>query len=264
MKRVFISYAQADRQYMQTLREYLQQVGYKPLVNKDVGKPQAWQFKLVDSIKGADIVVPIITQNAIKDVQQTYEWALAIGAGVPVYPVVMRGVNPHPHLAILDMYDFGAYVDETQAWENFLRDLQRVLGDPVKMVKHEVGRSSDTEALPIPRASVPARQQDADAKPAGYYLIVEHGTNPPQEYRLNAESISLGRDDTNNIQILDHGVSRTHLRFVRTANGYQAMDMGSTNGTIGPDGDKFTTVMLRPGDVLRIGETIALLYKYVE
>lgn len=271
MKQIYISHTKRDRRHMEKLREYLKQAGYRPRINRGMTQGKTWDLGLVDTIRSSDIVIPILTEDGAGSLDVTYEWSLALGSGVPVYPILFRGVNAHPHLMILPMYDFGAYTDENRAWEQFMRELQRVLGDEVSIVKMDAGPQNPPQHSTVNLSSAPHPMREPKpppkqepAKAAGFYLVVELGDNPPQEYRLEQSSISLGRDAENDIQINDHGVSRSHLRFIRGDGGYRAMDLGSTNGTFDISGERITSVALKPNDVLKIGSHIVLTYKYMD
>lgn len=239
MKQIYISYVARDRDYAANLREHLTKSGYKVWANRG----QSWQYAVTEAIKESVAVVVILSPNAADSSAVTYEWALALGAGIKVIPVIFRGVEGHPHLMVQEQFDFGAYPEEEQFWKMFVRELQRILGD---------SNQRATEALPVSPSSA-----------MGFYLNVEIRGQGNKRFALREESISLGREASNDIQIDDSGVSRVHLRFVRLRNGgYQALDMGSTNGTfIGED--RIDMQELKVGDVLRIGDKITLKYEYV-
>jgi hypothetical protein len=241
MKQIFISHTPRDREYVERLREHLHRIGYKSYVARDSPRPgQGWELEIVDTIRKSDAVVVMVTPRATESIYVTYEWSMAIGAGVKVVPVIFRGVNAHPHLMILETFDFGAYSDEDMFWKQFMRELQRVLGDAV---------------------TPPTTAEEPEDGELGFYLVVKHGNQLEKIHRLEGGSVSLGREPHNNIQIDDAGVSRTHLRFVRSKDSYQAIDMGSTNGTMMGQ-DFIENVELKPGDVLRIGDNILLTFKY--
>jgi hypothetical protein len=251
MKQIYIAHAARDNNHMSALRDHLTRAGYRPVVNRHLrASGQGWQMDVVDSIRKSHAVVVIATRFAAESVDVTYEWSLALGAGVKVLPVIFRGVNAHPHLMIQETFDFGAYSDEDQFWAQFIRELQRVLGD-----------EGQTTAFTSVAYKPP--QDDLDMpKNTGFCLIISHGTKPKRTFRLESDSVSLGREPSNDIQIDDAGVSRAHLRFVRSDKGYRALDMGSTNGTMMGD-KRVDMVELKPGDILRIGDTIELKFTYI-
>jgi len=93
-----------------------------------------------------------------------------------------------------------------------------------------------------------------------FRLIVRRGPQPNQVYELAKDSISLGRDITNDIVINDPEVSRHHGRITRTVNGYTLEDLGSTNGTF-INGQRLTgSRALLGGEMIGLGETVTLSY----
>lgn len=94
-----------------------------------------------------------------------------------------------------------------------------------------------------------------------FRLVVRRGPQPNQVYELKDDVMNLGRDITNNISINDREVSRHHLRFTRSSDGFTVEDMGSTNGTF-INGKRLSgSTFLRNGDMIGLGETVTLGYE---
>ncbi len=94
-----------------------------------------------------------------------------------------------------------------------------------------------------------------------FRLIVRRGPQPNQIYELNKETITLGRDVTNDIVINDPEVSRHHCRLTRQETAYQMDDLGSTNGTF-VNGQRLSAPRtLSNGDMIGLGETVTLAYE---
>jgi len=94
-----------------------------------------------------------------------------------------------------------------------------------------------------------------------FRLVVRRGPQPNQAYELKKDVVTLGRDITNDITINDPEVSRHHLRFMRGGGGFTVEDLGSTNGTF-INGQRVTAPrLLRPGDMVGLGETVTLAYE---
>lgn len=68
----------------------------------------------------------------------------------------------------------------------------------------------------------------------------------------------IGRAAEADLTIPDHGVSRRHAMLVVTASAVAVRDLSSTNGTY-VNGDRTDAAELRPGDRLRVGDTILTL-----
>jgi predicted component of type VI protein secretion system len=97
---------------------------------------------------------------------------------------------------------------------------------------------------------------------ASYRLIVRRGPQPNQQYDLTRETVTVGRDITNDIVINDPEVSRHHARLIRTATGgYSIEDLRSTNGTFVNRQRITSPHQLANGDMIGMGETVTLAYE---
>jgi hypothetical protein len=96
-----------------------------------------------------------------------------------------------------------------------------------------------------------------------YRLVVRRGPQPNQQFLLTRDTVTLGRDITNDIVINDPEVSRHHARFIRTGTGYSYEDLRSTNGSFINRQRLSTPYQLSNGDLLGLGETITLVYEVV-
>lgn len=96
-----------------------------------------------------------------------------------------------------------------------------------------------------------------------FRLTVRRGPQPNQQYDLTRDTITLGRDLTNDIVINDPEVSRHHARLVLSAGGYAIEDLRSTNGTF-VNRRRITGLQpLAHGDLIGLGETVLLAYEAV-
>ncbi|MCD6640267.1 MAG: DUF3662 domain-containing protein [Nocardioides sp.] len=77
-----------------------------------------------------------------------------------------------------------------------------------------------------------------------------NGTRHP----LRAPGLVVGRGTEADLRIADPGVSRRHVELEVSAEGVEAVDLGSTNGIL-VDGRKVSRARLRDGSVIRIGHT---------
>jgi hypothetical protein len=108
--------------------------------------------------------------------------------------------------------------------------------------------------------SSPAAQQLAAARSAaghGRLIVLKSPTAAEgDELALNAAPVTVGRASQNDLELGgDEFASARHARFEPRRDGIWVEDVGSTNGTyvngVRLDGPK----RLKPGDVVRIGET---------
>lgn|SRR5574341_22979 len=94
-----------------------------------------------------------------------------------------------------------------------------------------------------------------------YRLVVRRGPQPNQPYPLTRDTVTIGRDITNDIVINDPEVSRHHTRLVRTSGGYTVEDLRSTNGTFVNRQQLTGPRQLVDGDIVGMGETVTLAFE---
>jgi pSer/pThr/pTyr-binding forkhead associated (FHA) protein len=78
-------------------------------------------------------------------------------------------------------------------------------------------------------------------------------------YPLDKNEIFIGRDLANDISINDPEVSRRHARVFLQGNNFVLEDLGSTNGTMVNGQKLMGPYMLRPGELIVLGEQVSLL-----
>ena len=96
-----------------------------------------------------------------------------------------------------------------------------------------------------------------------YRLVVKAGGVIGTAYALESAEIHIGRDAQNDVVIAEADISRRHARLTRQDGGYVLEDLGSTNGTF-VNGQRLTSPYpLRPGDEVRLGPKVVLVYEQV-
>jgi pSer/pThr/pTyr-binding forkhead associated (FHA) protein len=86
-------------------------------------------------------------------------------------------------------------------------------------------------------------------------LRVKTGPNRGKVFEIKDQVLTLGRDESQTIQILDQGVSRSHAEIFRLGDACFVRDLDSTNGTF-VNNLKVAEETLKNGDELLIGTTI--------
>ncbi|MCA9051552.1 MAG: sigma 54-interacting transcriptional regulator, partial [Planctomycetaceae bacterium] len=90
-----------------------------------------------------------------------------------------------------------------------------------------------------------------------YSLILLNGPSPGAGLTITEDTteVTLGRDAARDLPIDDHHCSRLHARVWFDSQRWQVEDCGSSNGTF-VNSRRIDRVTLRPGDIIRVGETL--------
>lgn len=97
-----------------------------------------------------------------------------------------------------------------------------------------------------------------------FQLVMRSGPNPGKSYELKHGEITIGRDIGNLIVINDPELSRKHARLVAQAGGYVIEDLGSTNGTFVNGQRLIGPHVLRPGELVMLGENVGLVFEVIQ
>ena len=96
-------------------------------------------------------------------------------------------------------------------------------------------------------------------------LFVREGPAPGTAYELNEDTVSIGRDPSNVIQIPSETVSRNHAALKRTTKGgaetWTIKDLKSKNG-VTINGRRAASATLTAGDEIRLGESVLLFIEH--
>ena len=78
-------------------------------------------------------------------------------------------------------------------------------------------------------------------------------------FEINKPSMSIGRDESNDIHILNPNISRKHFKIIFEASNYVIVDNNSTNGMI-INGYKLKKSSLKNGDIIEIADATFTFY----
>jgi pSer/pThr/pTyr-binding forkhead associated (FHA) protein len=93
-----------------------------------------------------------------------------------------------------------------------------------------------------------------------FQFVMRSGPTPGVTFPLEGDQLIIGRDASNSVAINDAEISRKHSRLSFQGGKYVLEDLGSTNGTF-VNGQRLAgPVVLKPGDVVSLGEQIVLMY----
>ncbi len=97
------------------------------------------------------------------------------------------------------------------------------------------------------------------------YLIVAIPDEEPISYSISGEKLTLGRAPDNDIQILVAEISTRHCEFSKVGDGYQIIDVGSSNGTrVKGQSIANGRVFLNDEDMILLGETVPAYFVCLE
>ncbi|HEY3322750.1 MAG TPA: FHA domain-containing protein [Planctomycetota bacterium] len=119
----------------------------------------------------------------------------------------------------------------------------------------------DTVALEPLKEKVPAEKPAAQPEGPKFVLKVLEGADVGKNYELGNRPLTIGRHNSNTIQIIDDAVSNYHAEINREPIGYVLTDLGSTNGTRvkvkgKPEFEKVVKTPLSAGMQIRCGKTV--------
>jgi ABC-type multidrug transport system ATPase subunit/pSer/pThr/pTyr-binding forkhead associated (FHA) protein len=139
------------------------------------------------------------------------------------------------------------------------------LGDRIQILDFELtlrepaagqAERRDVSGRPLPSVE-PALLTHAE--PASVSLLV-NTQHRAEQYPIEEASVTIGRDPANDICIDEPVVSWRHARLERVANGYQIVDLDSSNGLTCQDVE-VAEMLLADGDELWIASDVRLTYR---
>ncbi len=89
-------------------------------------------------------------------------------------------------------------------------------------------------------------------------LVVQAGAQCGQVYKIDKDSLTIGRGTSNDIAFADPAMSRVHSEIRREGDDFVVEDRHSANGTFVNEEQIGLPFILRPGDTIRLGQTILL------
>ena len=121
-------------------------------------------------------------------------------------------------------------------------------GDSTRMIPVVTDPTTTLELGPDDLAAVQALAQDRAL------LIVERGPDTGARFLLDGDAVTAGRHPGSDIFLDDITVSRHHVKFVRTAEGWDVVDENSLNGTYVNRDLVDGPAHLKQGDEVQIGK----------
>ncbi len=252
MMNIYLAYAPQDDARAEEVRRILLAQGYRPWRDPQPAGESEWHAGMEAAIQAARALVVLVSPASATSIYVTYAWSFAVGAGLPVFALILEPAPEHPRLQFTHRYDPGDFSDENRFWDHFVEDFKR------QTEAHAVKRkplARPPDDAPIDKSVMPTE--------AGYWLVMRRGPLVNQLFHLEREVVNLGRDLANDIVIRDSQVSRFHLRLTLRGDDYRLEDLGSSNGTRVNGAPTSGQIGLNDGDAIAIGETVLLTYDLV-
>ena len=227
--------------------------GHRPWIDPQPIEGASWHYEMDAAIKAADALIVLVTAAAAHSIYVTYEWALAVGAGLPVFAIIYEEVPEHPRLSTVKRYDARSFSDENHFWDHFLGDFNLPMARAT--AESRLKATAVDESLEFDKSVMPTEP--------GYWLVMRRGPLRNQIYQLETALVNIGRDLANDIAIRDGQVSRYHLRLILQGQDYWVEDLGSTNGTRVNGQPVSQRTRLNNGDNIALGDSILLTYDLV-
>ncbi len=89
-------------------------------------------------------------------------------------------------------------------------------------------------------------------------LVMKSGPDAGKTYTLDKEEYVMGRELINDLIINDPEISRKHARLILKKNKYYLEDLGSTNGTFLAGKRISKAMVLKNGDLIKLGKSVEL------
>jgi HEAT repeat protein len=205
---VFISYCREDADFARSVEEKIKAADFTTWRDADVHVGGDWRSEIDDGIKDAMAVVVVMSPQSAQSVYVSYEWAFALGAGVPVIPVLLNLTYSvlHPRLSTTQGLDFSG----NGPWDKLLSSLR------------EIAAAERPFTVRVPRDAPPAVQQAARSldgvasteresaiqslgqmnHPMAVEALVEALRHPTRQVRLQAAVQLIGFYDARAVPVL--------------------------------------------------------------
>jgi hypothetical protein len=96
MSHIFVSYAHADKAHLDKLTTWLDENGFaeqERWFDQHIDGGNNWRDEIAAALDEAYLVLVIVTATSVKSLYCTYEWAYALGQGIPIMPLVFDSVS---------------------------------------------------------------------------------------------------------------------------------------------------------------------------
>jgi HEAT repeat protein len=194
MPDIFISYCHDDADFAHVLSDQLKQAGFSTWKDDAMNAGANWRAEIDKRISNAAAVVVILSPASKNSAYVQYEWAFALGAGVPLIPVLIKVTTAelHPRMEQLHGLDFTHYLN--RPWDTLVDSLKkeasaqrrtsvRLPGD-APIVVQEAARALDSMNAPDREAAISSLGEMNH--PAAVEVLAEAVRHPIRKVRFAA------------------------------------------------------------------------------
>ena len=82
-----------------------------------------WRQSIDEGIQSSDALIVVISPNSAESSYVTYEWALALGLGVKIIPLLLATTKMHPRLEVFHYLDFTKSM--SRPWETLVEEINK-------------------------------------------------------------------------------------------------------------------------------------------
>lgn len=127
MTHVFISYSRTDNHFARLLKIELEQADIQTWIDTEkllAGKD--WRQAIDEAIHDAYALIIVMSPEAAASRYVTYEWAFALGLGIPVIPLMLKPTEFHTRLDMLQHFDFTNPDSVLQPWTKLIERIETI------------------------------------------------------------------------------------------------------------------------------------------
>src|SRR5215467_14310098 len=207
---IFLSYAhdETSSAFVSRLKTQLRSSEIPAWVDfTDIAPGSSWMASIDDAIRGSFALIVVITPASGHSEYVTYEWSFALGAEIPVCPVLLEHTELHPRLDSIQWIDWTR--NEQEAFSGLLLWLEPLVPYEKKRIRDLALALEHVNAEEKERALAQLLRIDsADAR----NLIAEL-VSKAIDLLAAAESQTEADEATRQLLAFDHvGVSNIHAR----------------------------------------------------
>lgn len=132
-QQIFISYCKDDCDFAENIKTRLEKEEISVWHDSTLVAGEDWRNSIDNGIKASNVLIVIMSPEAKHSDYVTYEWAFALGFGIPVIPILLKTTLLHPRLESLHYLDFTN--PRSRPWTELIQQLKSTPRAPHPRVK---------------------------------------------------------------------------------------------------------------------------------